>query len=219
MIVIAGQRNWVRAAHAANPIGLYAPTISAIRSCPEGSHIYFVHWSDRVPDDVLDDYVCIGFHMTNLPYGAGGMPLQNLLIRGIYKTVLTAFRMTSNFDAGNVLMREEFEIKKEHYALQIYQDVSNLALRMVSEVERAQDFAGIPQDVAPEIEQFRRLVDAEIPIDATLDQAYDYIRAFDAPGYEEPFIDYGGIRIKFSGCFYNSEKNEINTAATICPKP
>ncbi len=37
-------------------------------------------------------------HMTDVPYGRGGSPLQNLIARGHTSTKLTAMRMTAEVD-------------------------------------------------------------------------------------------------------------------------
>ena len=40
---------------------------------------------------IVKNYTCICFHMTDLPYGRGGSPLQNLILDG-KNTMITAFR-------------------------------------------------------------------------------------------------------------------------------
>ena len=44
-------------------------------------YIFFPHWSEIVPEDTIKKYDCVCFHMTDLPYGRGGGPLQNLIVR------------------------------------------------------------------------------------------------------------------------------------------
>lgn len=44
-------------------------------------YIFFLHWSGKVPDNIINNYECICFHMSDVPYGHGGGPLQNLSIR------------------------------------------------------------------------------------------------------------------------------------------
>ncbi|MFA5260471.1 MAG: methionyl-tRNA formyltransferase, partial [Candidatus Omnitrophota bacterium] len=44
--------------------------------------IFFPHWSWKIPRDIYAAYPCVAFHMTDLPYGRGGSPLQNLIMRG-----------------------------------------------------------------------------------------------------------------------------------------
>jgi len=45
--------------------------------------------------------------MTYMPYGRGGSPLQNLIVRGYRHTKLTALRMVEEFDAGPVYLKED----------------------------------------------------------------------------------------------------------------
>ena len=43
--------------------------------------IFFPHWSYKVSEKILNNYKCVCFHETDLPYGRGGTPIQNLIIR------------------------------------------------------------------------------------------------------------------------------------------
>lgn len=54
--------------------------------------IFFPHWSWLIPEDIHTRFECVVFHMTDLPYGRGGSPLQNLIVRGHKETKLTALR-------------------------------------------------------------------------------------------------------------------------------
>src|SRR5882672_1131472 len=45
-------------------------------------YIFFLHWSWKVPEELVGNYECVCFHMTDVPYGRGGSPLQNLILRG-----------------------------------------------------------------------------------------------------------------------------------------
>lgn len=45
------------------------------------SYIFFPHWSWIIPPEIYNNFNCIVFHMTDLPFGCGGSPLQNLLVR------------------------------------------------------------------------------------------------------------------------------------------
>ena len=48
----------------------------------EPDYILMPHWSYIVPDEITQNWNCVVFHMTDLPYGRGGSPLQNLIVRG-----------------------------------------------------------------------------------------------------------------------------------------
>ncbi len=49
-------------------------------------YIFFPHWSWMIPECIYERYECVVFHMTDLPFGRGGSPLQHLLVRGMYQT-------------------------------------------------------------------------------------------------------------------------------------
>jgi len=42
-------------------------------------YIFFLHWNWIVPRSILESSECVCFHMTDVPYGRGGSPLQNLI--------------------------------------------------------------------------------------------------------------------------------------------
>ena len=63
-------------------------------------YVFFLHWSWIVPEKIVQEFECVNFHMTDLPYGRGGSPLQNLILRGHTETKLTAHRMVKELDAG-----------------------------------------------------------------------------------------------------------------------
>ena len=33
--------------------------------------IFFPHWSYKIPADIYENYLCVVFHMTDLPFGRG----------------------------------------------------------------------------------------------------------------------------------------------------
>lgn len=58
-----------------------------------------------MPREITDNWECVVFHMTDLPYGRGGSPLQNLIVRGHKDTKISAVRMTEKLDGGPVYMK------------------------------------------------------------------------------------------------------------------
>ena len=65
-------------------------------------YIFFPHWSNIVPSNITGKFDCVCFHMTDLPFGRGGSPLQNLIVRGVKATKLTALKMVEQIDAGPI---------------------------------------------------------------------------------------------------------------------
>ena len=42
-------------------------------------YVFIPHWSYIIPAEIFEKFECIVFHMTYLPFGRGGSPLQNLI--------------------------------------------------------------------------------------------------------------------------------------------
>ena len=49
----------------------------------------------------------LGFIWTDLPYGRGGTPLQNLILRGHQNTKLSAFKLVDEMDAGPIYLKAD----------------------------------------------------------------------------------------------------------------
>ena len=67
--------------------------------------------------------------MTDLPYGRGGSPLQNLIIRGGKTTKLFAFRMTEEFDARPNYLKRNLSL--EGTAREIFIRANYLSAKMI----------------------------------------------------------------------------------------
>ena len=74
-------------------------------------YIFFLHWSLRVPKKIYASYECV-CHMTDVPYGRGGTPLQNLILRGHSQTKLSALRMVDEMDAGPVYTKKSLSLEE-----------------------------------------------------------------------------------------------------------
>lgn len=72
--------------------------------------VLFPHWSWIIPASVYENFKCVVFHMTDLPFGRGGSPLQNLIVRGIYQTKIAAIKVSKGMDTGDVYLKEDLDI-------------------------------------------------------------------------------------------------------------
>ena len=72
--------------------------------------IFFPFWSHLIPETIFKNYTCIIFHMTDLPYGRGGSPLQNLIIRGHKDTMISAVKCIKEIDAGPVYLKKRMSL-------------------------------------------------------------------------------------------------------------
>lgn len=65
-------------------------------------YVFALNWSHRVQRHLVEAHEIVNFHCTALPYGRGGGPIENLILRGHTETVITAHRMVEELDAGPV---------------------------------------------------------------------------------------------------------------------
>jgi len=167
------------------------------------TQIYFLHWSWKVSASLLESCECINFHMTDLPYGRGGSPLQNLISRGCDSTMLSALRMTEELDAGPVYLKRALPLHGSAEA--IYLRAARLSALMIAELVASN---GEPEEQrgAPTLFSRRSPGDSELLEGHDLVSAYDFVRMLDADGYPRAFIDLGGLRIELSRAVIYSDK-------------
>lgn len=158
-------------------------------------YTFFLHWSWIVPADVLSKTECVCFHMTDVPYGRGGSPLQNLIVRGHDRTKLTALRMVDELDAGPVYAKRDLDLHGT--AEEIYVRAARLSAEMIGEIVKVQPDPD-PQVGEPVVFARRRAEESEIPDLPSLDALFDFIRMLDADGYPRAFFEHRGFRYEFN---------------------
>ena len=89
-----------------NPMQLTLPLLSKMQP----RYIFFPHWSRIIQSDIYKNFECVIFHMTDLPFGRGGSPLQNLIARGIRKTKISALKCNEEVDAGPIYLKRPLSL-------------------------------------------------------------------------------------------------------------
>jgi len=168
-------------------------TLEKIRAI-DPRFIFFLHWSWKVPDEIVDGFECICFHMTDVPFGRGGSPLQNLIVRGYRETKLSALRMTHEFDAGPVYLKQVLSL--EGRAEDIYVRAGETAASMIASIIQG-DVAPVPQ--SGEVVVFKRRTPDQSNVVhlESLPELYDHIRMLDAEDYPHAFLEAGRFRMEF----------------------
>ncbi len=192
----------------------------ALKSECHYRYIFFLHWSDRIPESILDSYECVCFHMTDVPYGRGGSPLQNLIARGHRETTLTALRMTTDFDAGPVYLKRQLSLEGGT-AEEIYQRASRLSCKMALEIAE-NELPTMDQIGNPVLFQRRRPEESRIPTLAkNLLEVFDHIRMLDATGYPKAFVDLGNLRLEFerAALYHDGIKADVRITLNNPRKP
>lgn len=157
-------------------------------------YVFFLHWSHYIPASVYENFVCVVFHMTDLPFGRGGSPLQNLIERGIYKTQLSALRCVKELDAGDVFLKRELSLFGS--AEEIYIRSTKLAKDMIVEIIETRP---IPQKQEGIPVVFRRRSPEQSDMQGlqSLEKVFDWIRMLDAEGYPHAFLETPYLRLSF----------------------
>lgn len=157
--------------------------------------IFIVHWSWFIPKDIFDKYECILFHMTDLPFGRGGSPLQNLIIRGIYETKISAIRIVRELDAGDIYLKRDLNIEYGT-AEEILKKASDVIYEMIGEI-LDKKLTALPQKGA--ITKFvrRSAEEGDLKDLTTIKKLYDFIRMLDGEGYPKAFLELNDIKYEF----------------------
>lgn len=173
--------------------------------------IFFLHWRFKVPQKIISSYRCICFHMTDLPYGRGGSPLQNLIIRNKLSTKISAIVMTNKIDAGPILLKKELKLNGS--AEEIYIRASNVMWKMIKFIVSSKKLSEKKQ--AGKITYFKRRKpkQSQLPKNLNEKEIYNFIRMLDAPGYPKAFIQYGKKVIILENASF--KKNKLQFTAKI----
>jgi len=161
--------------------------------------VFFPHWSWIIPEEIYSGFNCIVFHMTDLPFGRGGSPLQNLIIRGIYHTKISAVKVVNQLDAGDIYFKKDLSIEYGS-AEEIFKKASYIIFtEMIPHIIKQRP---VPKKQKGKIVEFkRRRPDQSNFFNADLNsmkRTYDFIRMLDAEGYPKAFISKDNIKIEFS---------------------
>lgn len=157
-------------------------------------YIFFPHWSYIIPEEIYRNFECVIFHMTDLPFGRGGSPLQNLVARGIYETKLSALRCVADLDAGDIYLKRPLSLYGT--AEEIYLRAASLTKDMIIDIVNRKIQT---QQQKGTIVRFKRRQseDGDISELQDLQNIFDYIRMLDADGYPSAFLNTDKLHLEF----------------------
>lgn len=157
--------------------------------------IFIPHWSYIIPSAIFERYECIVFHMTDLPYGRGESPLQNLIVRGLTATKLSALRVEVGLDTGPVYLKMDLSLSGT--AEEIFVRVNKLVGKMIVEIIQ-NNLQPVPQEGDPVVFKRRKPEQSDMSGLEKLEEIFDYIRMLDADGYPHAYIEKGEFRYEFT---------------------
>lgn len=165
--------------------------------------IFFTFWSDYIPSTIYLNHRAVVFHMTDLPFGRGGTPLQNLIKLGLKRTKLSAIQCSQEIDAGPIFLKTDLSL--DGSAAEIFWRAEKLFPEMIESI--------VLDDIRPmqqegEIVRFsRRSPDmSRLDSDEELEGIFDSIRMVDAECYPRAFIVWGDYRVEFSEAQLNGDE-------------
>lgn len=157
--------------------------------------VFFPHWSRKISAEIYEEFECVMFHMTDLPFGRGGSPLQNLILRKVLSTKLCAFRCVEEIDGGPIYLRSDLDLVGS--ASEILDRASVQIEMMIKEILILKPK---PVEQFGEILEFKRRVgsDSNLLHCERYSDLFDFIRMMDDDDYPRSFLETGCARLEFS---------------------
>ncbi|MDA7434763.1 hypothetical protein N8537_00310 [Synechococcus sp. AH-601-J22] len=176
----------------AEPSELTSETLVAI----DPEWIFVPHWSHLIPESIWGSWPTVIFHMTDLPYGRGGSPLQNLIQREHSSTMLTALRCSAGLDTGDFYIKQPLSLKGS--AEEIFLRADGVIEKMIVQIV-CEELDTTPQQGEPVLFSRRTPAQSNLSSCPEGDQNawYDQIRMLDAEGYPQAFLEAHGMRLEF----------------------
>jgi methionyl-tRNA formyltransferase len=155
-------------------------------------YIFFTHWNWIVPKQIHNKFLCIVFHTAPLPYGRGGSPIQNLILKGLDSSPVCALKMTEELDAGPIYSKIEISLKGS--LKEIFSRVNDAVNKLITEITKNK-ITPVEQSGEPTL--FNRLKNNALPKDIELNQIYDRVRMLDHNDYPNSYIIHGRNKFEF----------------------
>ncbi|MFM5070264.1 formyltransferase family protein [Aeromonas veronii] len=157
--------------------------------------IFFPHWSWIVSNKLIEEFTCICFHSTPLPYGRGGSPIQNMVLNGHQTTQVVALKMTNQLDAGPIYLRQDVSLLGggEEVFRRIYLSVISMMKKLLHELPTP-----MPQIGDVTLFERKKKEQSNIDMNDSIEHIFDKIRVLDVDGYPPAYIDVGKYRLIFS---------------------
>ncbi len=179
------------------------------------TEIFFPHWSYKVNNIIYNNFKCICFHTAPLPFGRGGSPIQNLIIRNFKKTPVCAIKMTNVLDGGPIYLKENVSLSGN--LEKIFQRISLKILDMIKIL--------ISKNINPKkqtglIYKFKRIKEknSQIKNEKNIFEIYDKIRMLDAENYPKAFIKINKFNFSFTNAILKNNSIMCNVKINTSKK-
>jgi|TARA_B100001964_G_scaffold192357_1_gene215023 methionyl-tRNA formyltransferase len=166
-------------------------------------YIFFPHWRHKIGKNIFKKYPCIGFHSTPLPYGRGGSPIQNMIIRGFKKTKICAIQITENIDAGPIYFKKAMSLKGDGETIMFR--MNSTILKMIQIFLKKKIY---PKKQIGKVTFFKRrkAKQSKIFFNNSLSKIYDQIRMLDIDGYPRAYFENKKYKVTFRSANFVGSK-------------
>jgi methionyl-tRNA formyltransferase len=149
--------------------------------------------------------------MTDLPFGRGGSPLQNLISRGIYHTKISALKVDKGIDTGDIYLKRDLDLNGS--ATEIFRRGNLIIMEMIISILENK-IKPTPQKGKVTMFKRRKPHQSNIIELKSLQKVYDYIRMLDADGYPKAYLENKFLKFEFNNANFKN-KNEIIATVKI----
>lgn len=164
--------------------------------------VLFLGWSWIIPKDILDRYLCLGIHPSDLPKYRGGSPIQNQIIDGINQTKVSLFTISEKLDQGDIWLKEDLNLNGKNMEI-IFSEIERSSTKLLNNFfNKYPNIKPLKQDITKGSYFKRRTPkQSRLEIDdfknKSLEEIYNYIRCLTDP-YPNAFIeDKNGNKLLF----------------------
>jgi methionyl-tRNA formyltransferase len=168
--------------------------------------IFFIHWSKLIPNNIYKNYPCIQFHTSDLPKFRGGSPIQNQIINDIKNTKITAFKVNSIIDGGEICLKKNIELSGS--AQKIYINIEKKVIQMIFQIVKKKNLKFTKQYGKSSYYKRRKPEDSKINLDKikSINNLYNLIRCTDADNYPKAYLSFKNFIVEL---FDAKLKNKI----------
>lgn len=168
--------------------------------------VFIPHWSYIIPESIFLKFDCVVFHMTDLPYGRGGSPLQNLIANGLEYTKISAIKIIKKLDAGPIYLKSDLSLYGT--AEEIFIRANNVIFNMINKINDE-----VPNLIEQEgkITTFKRRTPKMSSIEdlKELEAIFNHIRMLDADGYPHAYLETQSLKLEFTRASLKADNSII----------
>ena len=175
--------------------------------------IFFIFWSSKIPKNVYENYLCIQFHSSDLPNFRGGSPIQNQILKGVKFSKISAFRVNSKIDGGDICLKEKINLIGS--AKNIFLNIEKKIIKMIIILSQKKQITFYKQKGKGSYFKRREENASNLKLNKIKDmnEFYNLIRCTDAKGYPFAFINFKNFKIEFFDA--KLKKNKIDAKIKI----